>query len=100
MVNLTAACCPARGRAIGRACRRLGRSGICARAWRAAGGAAPGADGRAIVLGIGGGAVRLPRLPYVGAQAVIGCLIANTITPQIVRDVAANAPILFPWCVR
>ena len=49
----------------------------------------------AIVLGIGGGAVRLPRLPYVGAQAVIGCLIANTITPQIVRDVAANAPILF-----
>lgn len=49
----------------------------------------------AILLGLTGGAVKLPRLPYIGAQAVIGCLIANTITPSIVRDVAANAPILF-----
>ncbi len=49
----------------------------------------------AILLCIGGGAVKLPRLPYVGAQAVIGCLIASAITPQIARDVARNWPILF-----
>ncbi len=49
----------------------------------------------AILLGLAGGAVKLPRLPYIGAQSVIGCLIAGAITPAIVSDVASNAPILF-----
>ncbi|MDE2074653.1 MAG: AbrB family transcriptional regulator [Alphaproteobacteria bacterium] len=49
----------------------------------------------AILLGLLDGKVKLPRTPYIGAQAVVGCLIASTITPGIVRDVAANAPVLF-----
>jgi membrane AbrB-like protein len=49
----------------------------------------------AILLGLLGGGLKRPRLPYIGAQSVIGCLIASAITPAIVRDVAANAPILF-----
>ncbi|MDE3116602.1 MAG: AbrB family transcriptional regulator [Pseudomonadota bacterium] len=54
-----------------------------------------GPMGGAILLGLLGGKVKLPRTPYIGAQAVVGCLIASTITPAIVHDVLANAPVLF-----
>lgn len=37
-----------------------------------------------ILMEIGGGSVRTPRLAYSAAQAVIGCMIAGIITPAIV----------------
>jgi membrane AbrB-like protein len=36
-----------------------------------------------ILIGTNGGHIRVPRLPYIASQAVIGCLIARAITPQI-----------------
>ena len=36
-----------------------------------------------ILVGAGGGTIRVPRQPYFGAQAIIGCLIAGAITPAI-----------------
>ena len=40
----------------------------------------------AILLGTNGATVRVPRRPYIGAQALVGCLIARAIDPQIVCD--------------
>jgi uncharacterized protein len=37
-----------------------------------------------IVLSLNGGAVRVPRPPYLGAQAIVGCLVARAISPDIV----------------
>ena len=37
-----------------------------------------------ILVETGGGAIRLARLPHQAAQAVIGCMIAGTLTPSIV----------------
>ncbi len=37
-----------------------------------------------VAIGTNGGHIRVPRLPYIGSQAIIGCLIARSITPQIV----------------
>ncbi len=36
-----------------------------------------------ILLALGGASVRLPRQPYIVAQAVIGCLVARAATPDI-----------------
>jgi uncharacterized protein len=38
----------------------------------------------AILLSVNGGMVRVPRLPYLGAQAIVGCLIARAISSDIV----------------
>jgi membrane AbrB-like protein len=36
-----------------------------------------------VILGTNGGSLRVARLPYIGSQAIIGCLVARSITPQI-----------------
>jgi uncharacterized protein len=46
----------------------------------------------AILIGTGG-ALRVPRLPRYGAQAIIGCMIAGTITPAIVGTFAKHWPV-------
>jgi membrane AbrB-like protein len=42
----------------------------------------------AIAFGVGGAEIRLPRPIFLGAQAVIGCLVARAITTSIVVTVA------------
>jgi membrane AbrB-like protein len=42
----------------------------------------------AIALGVRGSPLRAPRWTIIGAQAVIGCLVAGAITPQILRSMA------------
>lgn len=46
-----------------------------------------------IVAGTRGASVRVPGAAYIGAQAIIGCLIANTITPAIAQAFLAH----WPW---
>lgn len=47
----------------------------------------------AILVETGGGAIRVPRLPHYGAQAVIGCLIAGAISPAIVATFLGRWPL-------
>jgi uncharacterized protein len=37
-----------------------------------------------ILVGTNGGTIRVPRPPYFAAQAIVGCLIAGAITPEII----------------
>jgi membrane AbrB-like protein len=46
-----------------------------------------------ILIETGGGDVRVPALPYSFAQAVIGCLVARVITPQILSTFALHWPL-------
>jgi hypothetical protein len=46
-----------------------------------------------VVLGCSGATVRPPRVPYLGAQAVVGCLIARAMTPDILVSFAADWPL-------
>ncbi len=46
-----------------------------------------------ILLETGGGSVRVPELPYAFAQAVIGCMIARTLTPQILSTFLGHWPL-------
>ncbi len=46
-----------------------------------------------VIVGINGGTVRVPRLPYIGAQAIMGCFIASTITPDILGSFLRDWPI-------
>ena len=46
-----------------------------------------------ILVGTGGGTIRVPRLPYFGAQAAIGCLIAGAITPAILVSLLRDWPL-------
>jgi uncharacterized protein len=48
----------------------------------------------AILVETNGGALRVPRLSYYAAQAVIGCLIARVITPDIVETFLKDWPLL------
>jgi membrane AbrB-like protein len=48
-----------------------------------------------IVIGTNGGHIRVPRLPYIGAQALIGCLIARAITSEIALAFLARWPLFF-----
>ena len=48
----------------------------------------------AILVETNGGALRVPRLSYYAAQAVIGCLIARVITPGIVATFLKDWPLL------
>jgi hypothetical protein len=47
----------------------------------------------AVLVQTAGGAVRIPRIPMVAAQTVIGCLVAQSITPAIVDSFARQWPI-------
>jgi membrane AbrB-like protein len=44
----------------------------------------------AIAIGTAGGSIRIGKLPYEGAQALIGCLIARAITPTMLRAFLAR----------
>jgi uncharacterized protein len=55
-----------------------------------AGGTAARPDDRRHLLETGGGSVRVPNLPYSFAQAVIGCMIARVLTPQILSTFLAH----------
>ena len=46
-----------------------------------------------ILLETGGGSVRVPELPYAFAQAVIGCMIARTLTPEILSTFLVHWPL-------
>lgn len=46
-----------------------------------------------ILVGVGGGTIRVPRRPYLGAQAIIGCLIAGAITPTILVSFLRDWPL-------
>ena len=46
-----------------------------------------------ILVGIYGGTIRLPRLAFLAAQSLVGCLIATTITPAIVASFVRSWPI-------
>ncbi len=48
----------------------------------------------AIALGVGGATVRVPNGGFVGAQAVIGCLVAHAVTPAILLSIAQNWPLM------
>jgi uncharacterized protein len=47
----------------------------------------------AVILGVNGGAVRVPRPLYTGAQAIMGCFIASAITPAILRSFSQEWPV-------
>ena len=47
----------------------------------------------AIVVGIGGGTIRVHPVPQNVAMAVIGCLIANSFTPAILGTVLKEWPL-------
>ena len=51
-----------------------------------------------IVMGVNGGTVRVPRAPYLGAQAIVGCMIARTVTPSLLVSFFGNWP-LFTFVV-
>jgi uncharacterized membrane protein AbrB (regulator of aidB expression) len=44
-----------------------------------------------ILIETSGGKIRVPALPFQFAQAVIGCLVASRITPQILKTFGALA---------
>jgi membrane AbrB-like protein len=46
-----------------------------------------------VILGVNGGTIRVPRLPYIGAQGVMGCLIASAITPAILHTFLTDWPL-------
>lgn len=48
----------------------------------------------AVLVQMGGGAVRVPRMLIVTAQAVIGCLVAQSITPAIIGGFVRYWPII------
>lgn len=47
----------------------------------------------AILVQVAGGVVKLPRPPVVMAQAVIGCLVARSITPTVITGLAGHWPV-------
>ncbi|WP_449235378.1 AbrB family transcriptional regulator [Azospirillum doebereinerae] len=48
----------------------------------------------AIALGVGGATVRVPNSGFLGAQAVIGCLVAHAVTPAILVTILQNWPLM------
>jgi membrane AbrB-like protein len=47
----------------------------------------------AIVVPMAGGAIRVPHAPVLVAQAVIGCMIARSIPPAIIGEIARGWPL-------
>ena len=47
----------------------------------------------AILIAIAGGSVRVPRLIFVFAQAIVGCLIARAFTPTILSEIIRGWPL-------
>ena len=46
-----------------------------------------------IVIATSGGRIRVPRLPILAAQSIVGCLIARAITPEIIVALAKDWPL-------
>jgi membrane AbrB-like protein len=46
-----------------------------------------------ILIETGGGKIRVPALPFQFSQAVIGCLVASRITPQILKTFGGHWPV-------
>lgn len=46
-----------------------------------------------VIFGTNGATVRVPRLPYFGAQAIVGCLIARTMTADIIATFLKDWPL-------
>ena len=47
----------------------------------------------AILIAIGGGSVRVPRLAFMFAQAIVGCLFARAFTPTILSEILRGWPL-------
>jgi uncharacterized protein len=47
-----------------------------------------------VILGINGGSVRVPRICYTGAQGVMGCFIAGSLTPAIFQSFLQDWPVI------
>ena len=47
-----------------------------------------------VIMGVNGAQVRVPRVPYIGAQAIMGAFIASAITPSILRTFFLDWPII------
>lgn len=48
----------------------------------------------AIAFGVGGVPLRVPRNVFVAAQGVVGCLVAASITPDVLREIVRDWPAL------
>ncbi|WP_407523513.1 AbrB family transcriptional regulator [Methylobacterium oryzisoli] len=48
----------------------------------------------AIGLGVSGATVRVPQLPFLGAQALIGCLVAHAVNASIMRTLMADGVLM------
>ncbi len=47
-----------------------------------------------VIMGVNGARVRVPRIPYIGAQAIMGAFIASAITPSILHTFFLEWPII------
>jgi membrane AbrB-like protein len=47
----------------------------------------------AVIVGVNGGSVRVPRIVLTGSQAIMGCFIAGTITPGILHSFFEDWPV-------
>ena len=47
-----------------------------------------------VIMGVNGASIRAPRVPYIGAQALMGAFIASAITPSILHSFLQEWPII------
>ena len=47
-----------------------------------------------VSIGVNGASIRVPRVPYIGAQAIMGAFIASAITPSILHTFLLEWPII------
>jgi hypothetical protein len=47
-----------------------------------------------VIAGANGGTVRVPRLPYLGAQTIMGLFLASAVTPGVLRSFMADWPVI------
>ena len=47
-----------------------------------------------VIMGVNGASISVPRVPYIGAQAIMGAFIASAITPSILHSFFQEWPII------
>jgi uncharacterized protein len=47
-----------------------------------------------VIMGVNGASIRVPSMPYTGAQAIMGAFIASAITPSILHSFIQDWPII------
>src|SRR5271157_380540 len=47
-----------------------------------------------VIMGVNGASIRIPRVPYIGAQAIMGAFVASAITPSILHSFFQEWPII------